>query len=107
MMRCLIVAALSTEKQRHGAILLQGSRVLGLGINSYKNIPSNVSEEHINAISVHAEVAACRSHLEVPNTTLYVVRVGRNNNSFAPSKPCPECISWLTWNTNVKEVIHS
>jgi len=86
---------------------MQGGRVLGIGINSYKNTPSCVSEEHINRISVHAEIAACRSHMEVPNTTLYVVRVGRNNESFAPSKPCPDCIEFLLWQTNVKEVVYS
>lgn len=107
MRQALSIARLSTEKQRHGAILFQGGRVLGLGINSYKNVPSCVSEEHISKISIHAEIAACRSHLDVPNTTLYVARVGRNNQSFAHSKPCVDCLEFLVWHTNVKEVVYS
>lgn len=107
---CLEIArsiALTQQKQRHAAILFQGNRLLGIGVNSYKNAPANVSDSHIHRISIHAEVAACRSHLEVPNTILYVVRAGRKTNDLVLSRPCPECISWLTWNTSVKEVIHS
>lgn len=107
MARALKVALLSTEKQRHGAVLMQSGRVLGLGVNSYKNTPRSVSKEHIGKISIHAEVAACRSHLDVPDTVLYLARVGRNYEGFAYSKPCPECIHWLMWNTSVKIVYHS
>ena len=107
MARALMLARLSTEHQKHGALLMQNSSVLGVGVNSYKNAPDNVDDKHIHRISVHAEVAACRSHLEVPNTTLYVARVGNGNNTYMNSKPCSGCMEWLMWTTNVKRVVHS
>lgn len=107
--RAAVIANQGSCRQKHGAILMQGSRVLAVGVNSMRNDPSNMKWDDIESkppgISVHAEVQATRSHLEVPNTTLYVVRVGPNG--LMNSRPCPECVSHLIWKTQVKEVIYS
>lgn len=118
MYRALEIAANSSCRQKHGAILMQGSRTLAVGINSMRNDPSNMkwddAESKPPGISVHAEVQATRSHLEVPNTTLYLVRYGVENPGtfnarivYMHSRPCPECISYLIWKSQVKEVIYS
>ena len=110
MHRAALIALQGSCRQRHGAVLMQGSRVLAVGVNSYRNEPGSITwkngDDKPAGISIHAEVQATRTHTDVPNTTLYVVRVGAAG-LFADSKPCPECISYLTWNTNVKEVIYS
>jgi len=110
MYRALDIARQSGSKQRHGALLMQGSRTLAIGINVYKNDPRQMiyPDNMINpsGISVHAEVAATKLHRHVPKTTLYLARIGKNGQ-FYPSDPCPRCIEWLTWHTNVQEVIYS
>ena len=109
MRRAAIIAQESTCRQKHGAILMQGSRVLAVGVNSYRNEPGSIvwddDESKPAGISVHAEVQATKTHLDVPNTTLYVVRVGAAG--LMNSRPCPECVYHLIWNTTVKEVIYS
>ena len=103
----LKVAALSDQKQRHGAVLMQGSRLLALGINKQKNEPDNVGDDHVHRISVHAEVAAVRAHKLVPNTSLYVARLSNGEDSFIYSRPCKDCLEYLTWDTSVKKIVYS
>lgn len=105
MARASVIAANSEAHQRHGALLMQGGRTLAIGINSDKN-PSYLDGIHPNYSSVHAEVAATKLHATVPNTTLYLVRLGRNGK-LADSTPCPRCVEWLLWSTSVKLVLHS
>ena len=102
------VALVSTMRAKHGAILLQGSRVLAVGVNSNRNDPAFLEQgPKPTGISTHAEVAATRIHADVPNTTLIVVRVMRSTGQLGDSKPCPECLHHLVFNTRVREVIYS
>ena len=104
--KAVTIANTGTCRHKHGAILMQGSRVLAVGVNSYRNPPQGMAWEDVSGISIHAEVAATRMHTTVPNTTLYIVRVNRKLD-LMPSHPCRECLEWLLWNTSVKEVVHS
>jgi len=42
MMRARKIAETSTCKQKHGAVLMQGARVLAVGINAFRNDPANL-----------------------------------------------------------------
>src|SRR4249920_2072726 len=69
MLRARSAAFLSTvNRNKHGAVLMQGSRVLSVGVN-------NTLNEVTIFPTTHAEVAAARLHNNVPNTTLYVARL--------------------------------
>lgn len=115
MHRALAIASQGTCKQKHGAVLMQGARVLAVGVNSMRNDPANIvwtdPDNKPPGISTHAEIQATRTHLSVPNTTLYLVRWGfdhsNNRPMFMDSKPCDECLAYLVWQTSVKEVVYS
>ena len=100
------VALTGNERQRHGAILMQGSRVLAVGVNTFRNNPALVTHNDYTMASYHAEYMATRIHALVPNTTLYVVRVNKAHD-FALSLPCRSCQKYLVWETQIKEVIYS
>ena len=107
--RAYDAARLSTCRAKHGAILLQGSRVLAVGVNTNRNDPAYLEQrkpDKPSGISLHAEVAATRIHNDVPNTTLIVVRV-MASGLLGDSKPCPECLDHIIFNTNIREVIYS
>lgn len=103
--RALAVAAASDMRQKHGAILISGGRVLSVGVNTSRN-DARLHIPH-DAISRHAEVA-CLSGLNVANRVgkLYVARISSGGN-VALSKPCPACIHYLEMWTHITEVIHT
>ena len=82
----------SKERKRHGAIVVKGNKVFGVGYNKFRNDPDRVSPEHIKTdCSYHAEVVALRqAGGNAAGATLYVVRLnseGLDRNS----KPCHNC----------------
>lgn len=77
-------------KQRHGAVVVKGGRVLSQGWNTLKNDPNNVSDEHIEQFcSVHAERMALARCREAAGATVYVARNKSGQECF--SKPCSGC----------------
>ena len=80
----------SNMKQRHGAVIVKGGRVLSQGWNLLKNDPSNVSDEHIERFcSVHAEAMAIAKCKKAVGATIYIAR---NKSGVARhSKPCDAC----------------
>lgn len=102
--RAVDLATMSTERQKHGAIITSGRRVLGVGVNTYRNDPRTTTD--IRALSWHAEVNALRQlHKHYPSLTAFVARVN-NQGELRPSMPCPSCRNWLReW--NVRTVYYS
>lgn len=85
------VALSSNAVKRHGAVIVKGGSVMGVGYNKYVNSPFKVSEEHMNRCSVHAEVAAIRNAGgNVKGATLYVARIN-NRGESRYSAPCSKC----------------
>lgn len=81
----------SEATKRHGCVIVKGGSVKGLGINKYTNNPFNVSPEHMDRRSVHAEVAAIRNAGgSVRGATIYVARIN-NRGETRFSAPCQEC----------------
>lgn len=98
--RAVDLASMSTERQKHGAIITSGRRVMGVGVNTYRNDPRTTTD--IRALSWHAEVNALRQlHKHYPSLTAFVVRVN-NQGELRPSMPCQNCRYWLhEWNVKV------
>jgi deoxycytidylate deaminase len=101
------MATKSTSRQRHGAILVKGGRVIGTGFNKDRNHPDRVSPEHIKThCSVHAEIDAIRdASWNVKGAVLYVARVSpRGEDRY--SKPCTRC-EVVIEETQIKKVIYT
>lgn len=101
------LASKSESRQKHGAVIVKGGRVIGTGFNKDRNNPYFVSPEHIKThCSVHAEVEAIRdAGWNVKGAVLYVARVnaqGIDRNS----KPCDRCMVVIE-ETQIKKVIHT
>lgn len=80
----------SNMKQRHGAVVVKGGRVLSHGWNLLKNDPNNVSDEHlIRFCSVHAERMALARCKNAVGATVYVAR--NKSGKARHSKPCDAC----------------
>lgn len=83
-------------KQKHGAILFAGTRILAWGVNSVRNDPGI---DYENA-TFHAEVAAARMWFRLSGQSysggsleglgLFVARVNRAGDPMM-SKPCEDC----------------
>ncbi len=101
------LATKSVSKQKHGAIVVKGGRVLGTGYNKDRNHPDYVSAEHIKThCSVHAEVEAIRdAGWNVKGAVLYVARVN-NHGKDRYSKPCDRCAVVIE-ETEIKKVIYT
>ena len=110
------LARMSTEKQRHGAILISGRKTIAVGCNTFRNYPQNVSNPAVDC-SYHAEhnvlkQIAARSNAAsdvfvelAKSSRLYVVRINRKD-MLLPSEPCDKCKTLLLA-AKIKEVIHS
>jgi len=105
--RALTIAGTSTERQRHGALITKGNRVLTVGVNASRNHPLVCSNPALEA-GIHAEEAAMRalpSGIDTSRLTLYVARMGRNGRP-ALSKPCDRCMSQIKA-LGIREVIYT
>jgi deoxycytidylate deaminase len=101
------MATKSMSRQRHGAILVKGGRVIGTGFNKDRNHPDRVSPEHIKThCSVHAEIDAIRdASWNVKGAILYIARVNTKGEDRY-SKPCNRCEVVIT-ETQIKKVIYT
>lgn len=76
--------------QRHGAVIVRGGRPIAVGINKFRNSPSQTVEERVSIdCSVHAEIDAM-SKCDPSGGVLYVARLSRTG-STALSRPCGMC----------------
>lgn len=82
------LAETSLAKQRHGALLVRGGSVLGMGVNKFKNHPLVIGGRE--GCGEHAEVAAIRRVRYTEGATMYVARVLRDGTAGL-SRPCSDC----------------
>lgn len=101
------MATKSVSRQKHGAVLVKGGRVLGTGFNKDTNNPFIVSPEHIKThCSRHAEIEAIKdANWNVRGAVLYVARVNRQGKDRY-SKPCGYCEAVIS-DTQIKKVIYT
>jgi tRNA(Arg) A34 adenosine deaminase TadA len=99
-------ATKSTARNTHGAVVVKGGRVLGIGWNKNRNNPQTVSPEHVKSdCSYHAEEIAIREAGEdsIKGAIIYVARVNRHGND-RDSKPCSKC-AILIKKAGIKRVV--
>jgi deoxycytidylate deaminase len=100
-------ASLSHAKKQHGAIVVKGNRIMGMGYNKNKNNPKYISEEHVKKHSSrHAEWEAMRdANWNVRGATLYVARTNRQGQD-RNSEPCFLCKQKIK-QMGIKKVIYT
>ena len=99
--RAITIAEQGTERHRHGAIVVKGGRVIGLGVNTFRNHANNVTNPARES-SYHAEINAMGS-ASVKGATVYVARLTRTDR-VGVSKPCFNCYTEMI-ERGVKRVI--
>ena len=96
------IAGTSRHKQRVGAVVAMGPRIISSGINSYKTHPKSTSPYK----TTHAEFSAIlRANKELTGATLYVVRL-LATGELGLAKPCPDCRRFIE-EMNLKKIIYS
>jgi deoxycytidylate deaminase len=102
----LKLAAQSTERRKHGAVVVRGSSILGTGYNRFRNCPKFVNEPLSWSLHAEARAIAVVGNPELLNgATLYVARVN-NAGITRYSAPCPQCAE-LADSVGVKRVVHT
>jgi deoxycytidylate deaminase len=87
------LASTSQCRNKHGAVIVAGNRILATGVNRDCNSPRlfEKMDEPNPHLSIHAEIRAIKKLKEIPrNTTIYVARVNRQGQ-LRLSKPCANC----------------
>ena len=103
--RALRLAELSTMRSKHGAVLVQGGKVLSVGVNTQRNEVAPHIEHQF--VSDHAEANALRGYgfEGVSKMTLYVARIDYKGDKMY-SKPCIYCQHMIR-RLRLKAVIHT
>jgi deoxycytidylate deaminase len=103
------IALTSTERQRHGAVIFSGRKLLAVGVNTYRNHPLAVTNPKIEA-SYHAEANALKqlkyNELNPKSLRLFIVRVN-NAGELMPSRPCNNCYDALVATGFFKVIYHT
>lgn len=102
-----LLADLSEERKKHGAVVVKSGRVVGTGFNKFKNHPLSVLPDQIKThCSRHAEQVAIRqAGKHTKGAILYVARIN-NQGLDRNSKPCYVCAK-LIKNSGIKKVIYT
>lgn len=101
------LATKSNERMMHGAVIVKGGRVVGMGFNKGKNSPFIVPEDQIRSVcSRHAEVVAIKdAKFNTKGAVMYVARVNRHG-ADRNSKPCSHCQSVMDA-AGIKRVVYT
>lgn len=85
------LAIKSDVMHKHAACLLQGGKLIAVGLNKYFQIKLN--QELIN-LGVHAEMDACASTKSAKGMDILIIRVSKSL-MLRNSRPCNACIDKL------------
>tara|TARA_B100001146_G_C16028378_1_gene368211 strand:+ start:299 stop:697 length:399 start_codon:yes stop_codon:yes gene_type:complete len=101
------IAETSEGEHKHGAVIVKGGRVKGVGVNKWRNRDVRIvpDEEYNPHVTVHAEIMALSRAGEVHGATVYVARVAKNGEERY-SRPCERCEKELL-RSGVKRVIYT
>lgn len=92
-------------KWRLGGVMMKGGSLQAIGMNKLHTSPQIASDEHLDALSTHAEEDTLKRCGNPKGTVLYLARVGRNGKP-AMARPCKDCEAMLR-NSRVKKVIYT
>lgn len=87
--RAIDLAHSSSMRQRHGAVIAQGRRILSVGINTFRNNPNIVTNPKKES-SRHAEVSAIGNLSFDYDVTMFVARINKQGTPVN-SEPCNNC----------------
>lgn len=101
----LEVAGISNLKQRHGAVIVKGGKIVTFGFNTSRNL--SVTDLPGNDYTYHAEHNAIKtaSREVLQGSRLYVARLSRRGLP-ALSRPCDYCMNTIL-RAGIKEIIYS
>jgi len=93
--------------QRHGCVIVKSGRVVAAQVNTFRNNPDNMSEDHIKSgCTVHAERNAIRrAGANAEGSTMYIARVNKQGVTRL-SRPCNNCYVALM-KAGVKEIVYT
>lgn len=95
-----LLAANSECRYQFGSILVDGNRVLAMGVNVLKTHP--IAKEYgKHCISIHAEMNTIIRSPYTSGTTLYIARYSESLDS----KPCKTCMR-LIIAANIKTIVY-
>lgn len=100
-------AGKSSQRYRHGAVIIKGGSVIGTGYNKGRNNPNYISPEHIKSDgSYHAEEVAIKNAGEsIQGATIYVARINKTGQD-RDSRPCKKCMAVIK-DAGIKKVIYT
>lgn len=103
--RAIDISRTSTCKQKHGAVIYKGGRVLSVGVNRFRNEHASM-EISKSDYTTHAEQAA----LDVlggraDGCTIYIARTNRQGNPVN-SAPCARC-TYILEVAGIKRVVYT
>jgi tRNA(Arg) A34 adenosine deaminase TadA len=100
------LAEASELPQKHGAVIVKSGRVLTVGVNRWRNKNLTHTEPEYNPnLTYHAEIDALNRFQDVTGATIYIARVGKNNEPRF-SRPCSRCLIALK-DAGVKKIIYT
>lgn len=88
---------------RHGAVVVLGGAVQGMGVNKKTNDP--YFHKDLHWLSEHAEMAALRRCKRTQGATIYISRIN-NNGEEMMSRPCPKCMK-LIRKAGIKKIVYT
>lgn len=97
------LAECSTEKMRHGAVVVLGGSVQAVGFNKRTNNPHTHKDLHW--LSEHAEMAALRRCKRTQGATIYVARLNKHDQQRM-SRPCPKCMKLIV-EAGIKRIVYT
>jgi tRNA(Arg) A34 adenosine deaminase TadA len=104
-MRAARIAEVGTGRSRHGALVVKGGSVLGVGINRSRVHDTWIVDRPRDTCSIHAEVSAMRNADYPFRASVYVARTN-GKGELRSSAPCVSCSSFLE-QFEVKKVVHT
>ena len=102
------IAATSSCRFRHGAVIVKGGRVIAVGVNTHRNHPCVVTSPK-NESSFHAEIMALRalqSEECAKGADIYIARIGWSEGEPRLSKPCSICHAALI-NAGIRKIYYT
>lgn len=90
----------SNDRIRVGAVVVDGSRIVGVGTN-------NMVKSHplYYPANIHAELSAILNSSTTAGCSIYIVRILKNGER-ANAKPCPRCEA-LIKQVGIRKVVFS
>lgn len=100
-------AGFGKRASRHGAVVVRGGRIIGVGVNSTRGVSSvDQSENSWRGSYLHAEEVAIKmAGSRASGATLYVSRVNKNGEARL-SEPCIRCDGVIS-RSGVRRVVYT